>query len=711
MTKKIFKICLIVLCGILLFTSLSALIFITAVKNSEGYTPLDVARLNDASCALTVLDDEGNVLQAASFGDDRQPLEALHKYTAQAFVAVEDKRFYSHHGVDVKRIAGALVHNLKRGSFAEGASTISQQLIKNTHLNSGKNLKRKVNEALLALQLEKRYSKDKILEMYLNTIYFGRNAYGIERAANVYFDKSAAQLTLSESAVLAGMIKAPNIYAPDKNADKCRERRNLVLDLMYEQRFITSRQLEQAKAEQINYRPYHAVTEKNYRYMAVMQAAEILGIPYEQLVRSDAVIETYCNGAWQNAVSGAACADCTLDKEGKLCDLSFLVCTNDGRAAACYFRGESALRKKQIGSTAKPFAVYTPAMCERLITQASPVLDAPVDFGGYRPDDMGECCGWTTIKDSVVRSLNIPAVKTLNSLGIDCAMKYLQKFGIEKGQNLSLALGNVEGGMDIVQLAECYAALANGGVRYPVRFVKSISAGGKILYRDKSEGERVFDPKACFLMTDMLRATTKGTAKQFRVPFAAAIKTGTVGTPQGNTQALAAGYTTDLTFVAWYSGDMPNSVNGGSAPCTLSAEIVKKIYGDAAPAPFSPPQGVVRLQVDGKALADQRLQIGKGDYYWFDKNNCPTEKATETTYDYVIKTVPCGDKVRLELPEVAGMTWKIYNSDGEICPFTVGSGTYCAKLWSETECVYTTPFVQVMLPDKKLWDIWVLPGM
>ena len=228
MTKKVIKIVTISLCVTVLICSLSLLVFLTALQKSDGYVRYDESKLNDACFSLKIVDNSGNELtDAMYFGENKQvPLSSLHKYTYMAFVSVEDKRFFSHRGIDLKRVGGAVLHNVKSGGLKEGASTITQQLIKNTHLDNGKNFRRKVNEMLLALQLEKRHSKEEILEMYLNTIYFGRNAYGIENAANVYFDKKASDLTVAESALLAGMIKAPNSYAPDKNVAKCRKRRN-----------------------------------------------------------------------------------------------------------------------------------------------------------------------------------------------------------------------------------------------------------------------------------------------------------------------------------------------------------------------------------------------------------------------------------------------------------------------------------------------------
>ena len=255
MKKKFWKIFALVTASLIVCAVIGGVTYVVQLKNSPSYVSFDKGRLNEVYTSLTVLDNEGKQLQEPLYLNNVKqiPLSALHDYTYMAFVAVEDKRFFRHDGIDYMRVAGAILHNLKSGSYKEGASTISQQLIKNTHLDNGKNLKRKLNEMFLARELENSYSKNEILEMYLNTIYFGRNAYGIETASNVYFNKSATDLTVSESAILAGMIKAPNVYAPDKNPQKCASRRDLVLKMMLDQGFIDLDAYNQARQSEITY--------------------------------------------------------------------------------------------------------------------------------------------------------------------------------------------------------------------------------------------------------------------------------------------------------------------------------------------------------------------------------------------------------------------------------------------------------------------------
>ena len=297
MKKKFFKILLIIVCCVTLLGAVGGICYVGSIKNSKKYTKFDGGKLNKVYNNLTVLDVDGQQLNQAMYCNNikQVPLDALPTHTSKAFVAVEDKRFFDHGGIDLRRVCGAILHNLKSGSFKEGASTISQQLIKNTHLDNQKTIERKINEMLLALELEKAFSKEQILEIYLNTIYFGRNAYGIENASNVYFDKSACDLTLSESAILAGMIKAPNTYAPDKNIEKCQNRRDLVLDLMFEQGVITQNECIEAKNAPISFVKQKQLTEKTYMYYTLKEACKILNMTEGQLLNSNYTIETFAN--------------------------------------------------------------------------------------------------------------------------------------------------------------------------------------------------------------------------------------------------------------------------------------------------------------------------------------------------------------------------------------------------------------------------------
>lgn len=712
MVKKIVKWTAVILAIIVILGVLIGVTYIAVFKRGTDFVAFDKNRLNEVYTSLTVLDNNGVKLNEPLYVHEYKqiPIDALHDYTYNAFVAVEDKRFFSHNGIDYKRVFGAMLHNIKSGGYKEGASTITQQLIKNTHLNNNKTLKRKLNEMMLARELEKNYSKKEILEMYLNTIYFGRNAYGLETAANVYFNKSAKDLTVSESAVLCGMIKAPNTYAPDKDTDKCRSRRNSVLKIMLQNNVIDDTQYNEALNSEITYCPEKLKAEKTYTYHVMKEACKLLNMTPMQLAQSNFIIETYCNSQVQKNLEQLVNADKTLTASNSLADIACVITDNHGGVEACYFRGETAGGKRQVGSAIKPIAVYAPALNERIITQASPVLDEETDFNGYKPTNLGGYNGWTTIKYSVAKSLNVPAVKTLNALGVKTAEKYLAKLGIVGEQNLSLALGNVKDGMDVFTLAEAYGTLANNGECNEVRFIRNIYGENGLVYSREAKGEQVFTPNASYLMTDLLVNTVQnGTAKKLYSPeYQVAAKTGTVGDKNGNSDAIIAGYTTSNSFVVWYSGELENSVTGSSAPSILANRLLNKMYSDVKPNDFAAPDGVEEVLLDADSLySDQKMLISdNGERFVFEKANKPKEYASKQNYDYVLSSRANGNDITIELPAVEKGIWKLYKVDnGKITELEYKDSKYLetikcdlefyAELYDNGKLAYTTPAIKV----------------
>ena len=718
MKKHFWKIFGIVSAAVIVCVVLGGVIWVEQFKHSESFVSFDKDKLNEVYTALTLLDDDGAMLNEPLYLNKCKqiPLSALHDYTYMAIVAVEDKRFFEHNGIDYHRVAGAMLNNIKSKSYKEGASTISQQLIKNTHLDNKKSIKRKLNEMMLAKELEREYSKNEILEMYVNTIYFGRSAYGIESAANVYFNKSAADLTVSESAVLAGMIKAPNVYAPDKNAEKCKSRRDVVLKMMLEQKIIDYDVYSVAVNEPIEYCPQTTRNERNYVYLVMQEACRLLNMTPMQLMNSDFIIETYCNQQKQKQLAQLIAADETQNKDGTVADVSAVILNNKGGVEACLLRGDSAGAKRQVGSALKPVAVYAPALNEKLITQASPVLDEETNFNGYKPTNAGGYNGWTTVKYAVAKSLNVPAVKTLNALTIPTAQKYLAKLGIYGEQNLSLALGNADGGLDVFDLAKCYATLANDGQTNDVRFIKNIYSPNGLIYSREKQDTRVFQSGANYLMTDMLINTVNtGTAKLLKNgKYQVAAKTGTVGNSEGNSDALVAGYTTKNTFVLWYSGELPNQINGSTAPCALGGKLLSLMYAQNAPSDFAPPSTVVKLGIDKENLYDNQLvtKSEKGEQFWFDRSNQPKETATKREYNYLLDVKTKGNSVCITLP--TSDKWLLYcqtdkpqllaTENGEYNGEIKCDASYYAELYVNNKLAYTTPKVTVKCNETKVKD-------
>lgn len=562
---------LIIIAAALLFT-----FFIITRKSS-----LDENKLISVEQTITIYDDDNNEITSASLLSNRKSveLESLQEHTINAFIASEDRTFYSHNGLNYKRMLKALYTNVISRSFKQGASTISQQLVKNTHLSGDKTIKRKLNEIKLTKELEKKYSKDDILEMYLNTIYFGHNCYGLESAAEFYFNKNAENLDLQQSATLAGLLASPNNYSPFKNPEKCLLRRNTVLKAMLNCDYISESQYNTAVTAHIDPQK-NSGADKNSDYLsAVFDELEDIETDFYNLA-SGCKIYTYLKEDLQQFIESC---------EYK-CDNAIIITSANGGINA--FKSTIGMAKRQPGSTIKPIMVYAPAIEEKLIIPCTKILDEKIDYGGYSPENFDKKYhGNVTVADSIKYSYNIPAVKTLNTLTIDKAQKYLSQMNIELDddeKNLSLALGGMKFGLSIKDIVDSYTAFANSGNYFSSKFIKKIvSKDGKIIYENSSMPVRTFSEGTCSLINDMLIETSKsGTAKKLKnFDFDVASKTGTCGNAQGNTDAYNISYTSEHCIGVWL-GDKDNKrldITGGNDCCNITKEILNNLYKNHSP--------------------------------------------------------------------------------------------------------------------------------
>ena len=560
-------------------------------------------------------------------------------HVKDAFISAEDKNFYTHRGLDYKRMARALFANLKAGAFKQGASTISQQLVKNTQLNSEKTLARKLKEIKLTRQLEKKYSKDQILEMYLNTIYFGHACYGIVDASNFYFAKDAQNLSLDEAAMLAAIIRSPNNYSPFVNPDACMRARNSVLARMFVLGKITEKEKSEAENTALPLPHEKSVSSDSY-LDAVYEEFRNLPIYAPYQLRGTFRIYTYLDSDMQNYL-------CNLSTDADRSGKSLLVCDNRSGGINAFYSTEGILRR-QPGSAIKPLAVYAPAIEENLISPATPVCDEAVDFNGYSPSNYrDQYKGWVSARDALAQSLNVPAVKILNELGLEKSTRYLQKLGLpvlDSDLNLSLALGGMTQGFTLNELVSAYTALANGGKFIPAAFIRKIEdPEGHVLYERSPSPVQVFSRDTAQLTNLLLRkAVTDGTAKKLNtLPFEICAKTGTCGTDAGNTDAWSVSYTTAHTVGVWM-GNADNSltdITGGGLPCHYAMLILKKMYGGTAlPEPFDMSSAVLcrldKLSYDRDhvlrlAADDQPQSTVLTDY--FRASNLPNETSTVYT--------------------------------------------------------------------------------
>ena len=510
-------------------------------------------------------------------------------------------------------MAKALLINIKSGSFKEGASTISQQLIKNTFLSSKKSIDRKLKEIALTKKLEKQFSKDEILEIYLNTIYFGNNIYGIENASAAYFNKPSSELTLNESACLAGIVKSPNYYTSIKNQDALLKRKNLVLSEMLKDGKITQQEFDDNASITPSLNLEQSLGgNTTYQNAVINEACNMLGVDEKEFLSSGYIVSTFLDMDTQSALSSA------LQNETISNNFGGVVLDNEtGGVVAMYsnLNSFSSLRR-QAGSTVKPLIVYAPAIEFGKYYPDSFVLDEKIDIDGYSPKNAsGNYLGYVTINKAVEKSLNTVAVKIFNQIGTDKCKQFGENLGLEfspDDNSLPLALGASKNGDTLLNIASAYCTLADGGVAKQAKFIKEIrDKNGIILYSCSNNKSQVLSSETSYLMTKMLKNVAKsGTAKTLStLPFEVASKTGTVGSnlSSKNSDAYNISYTTKHTFGVWVGSDnyeeeslMPKEINGSTLPTKIMKNVLEKVYSESAPANFKTPAGIKTINIDAQ---------------------------------------------------------------------------------------------------------------
>lgn len=595
---KFLKIMAVVLgCLIILAAALTVFYFVTT---SDAV--LDGSKLLSIEQNISIYDKNGEEIISAGLKNKRSnvKLSDLPRHTVNAFIASEDRNFFSHHGLNYKRMLKAVYKNLTSGSFKEGASTISQQLVKNTHLSGDKTITRKLKEIRLAKKLEKKYSKDEILEMYLNTIYFGHNCYGLQSAAQFYFDKKAENLTLEESATLAGLLISPNNYSPLKYPEKSLKRRNTVLNAMASCGYISPEECKKSCSTPLEVNKNNNNQSYGEYISAVFDELGNIDLNFYEMPHG-CKIYTNLQPEIQNFIEN-------IDYP---CDNAVIITTAGGDVAA--YKSTIGNVKRQPGSTIKPLAVYAPAIEERLISPHTKILDEKIDYGGYSPSNNdNKFHGYTSVTECLSKSYNVPAVKILNSLTIDKSQKYLKNMGIELEdgeQNLSLALGGMKHGLNLKNIADCYTQFANSGIYAPSKFInKIVDKNGNVLYKSENSGQKVFSEGTASLINQMLMETTKsGTAKILKnMPYDIAAKTGTCGNESGNTDAYSVCYTSNHTVGVWL-GDKDNkrlNITGGNQGCKISQQILNKLYEKSRPEKLETDKGTKTAEIDAELYYD-----------------------------------------------------------------------------------------------------------
>jgi penicillin-binding protein 1A len=517
-------------------------------------------------------------------------LKDLPAYLPRAFIAIEDRRFYSHYGLDPMGLARAAAANVLRRGVAQGGSTITQQLAKNLFLTQERTLWRKLQEAMLALWLERKFSKAEILELYLNRVYFGAGAYGIDAAAQRYFGKPARQVRIAEAAMLAGLVKSPSRLAPSRNPDGAERRAQTVLMAMTDLGFITERMAKTALAQ-----PAHAVKltgtgSVNYVADWIMDVLDDLVGHVDQ----DLVVETSIDPALQ-AVAEKALVD-ELAQRGPRLNVeqgAIVAMTPDGAVRALvggknYAESQfnrAVAAKRQPGSAFKPF-VYLTAL-ERGLTPNTIREDKPVAVKGWRPENYTrEYFGPVTLTQGLAQSLNTVSVRLTLEFGAAAVAKTAYRLGITSKlePNASLALGTSE--VAVIELVAAYAPFANGGMAIAPYVVERVrTKAGKSLYvRTAPNFGRLVEPRYVAMMNEMMRETLRiGTAQRAQLPgWQAAGKT---GTSQDFRDAWFVGYTANMITGVWLGNDDSSptkKATGGGLPVDIWSRVMRAAHHGAA---------------------------------------------------------------------------------------------------------------------------------
>ena len=537
--------------------------------------------------SVTLKAADGLVL--ATYGDlygEHQALKSLPPHLPQALLATEDRRFYSHFGIDPLGLARATLANLRAGRTVQGGSTLTQQLAKNVFLNADRTVKRKVQELMLAFRLEQRFSKDQILEMYLNRVYFGAGAYGVEAAAQRYFDKPAAKLTLGESAMLVGLLKAPSKLAPTGNIKSAQSRAAQVLRNMAEAGYITPEMAEAtiAKPTQLARSRLPLPNARYFADWAIEEVYQLVGRDH-----TDLTVYTTLDSRLQGGAERSV--DTIMDRESEKQDV--------GQAAVVALAPDGAVRamvggrdyldssfnratqaRRQPGSAFKPIVFLT--ALEQGIQPDDQFVDGPIEINGWKPRNYdGQYHGAMSLREAVARSINTIAVQVDEKVGRERVIETARRLGITSDlkPHPSLALGAFEVG--VLELTAAYAAFVNGGYAVQPYGVLEIRDGqNRVLFRRENGGAyaHMIGGEALGELNDLLRGVVeRGTGRAAQIGRPVAGKTGTTSDYR---DAWFIGYTPDLVSAVWVGND-DNSPTKKVSGSGLPAQIWKSFMSDA----------------------------------------------------------------------------------------------------------------------------------
>jgi penicillin-binding protein 1A len=651
------KTVLVTILGVLIFSAVALGVYtISAIIGTPKWDP---SLLSDQKQSSIVLDNQGNQIAQLHASENRLLVnyEDIPKMVKDTFINVEDKRFYEHFGADPIRILKSAFNNLKAGEVVEGGSTITIQLARNAFIEdpTSKKLSRKIQELVLALQIERNYTKDEILTFYLNRIYLGESSFGIRAAALTYFGKELKALDPAEVALLAGLPQAPSAYDPYINPDKAKKRRTIVLGIMKDNGIITEAEYDKAKDEPFTFveqvkskqakvkLPEVATRNKTHPYFVDYVIAELQDkykLTPEQIYNGGLKIYSTVDSKIQDAAETAFANPDNFPKsvddtpvQGAMTVLEpatgAITAMVGGREYTPMGLNRAWQSKRQPGSTAKPLVVYGPALEHGGYYPGTVFDDMPVQYsdgagGVWAPVDFDtQTSGWRgliTMREAVEDSVNVYAVRLLNSLGVENGWQFGKNLGLpltDTDKVLSMGLGTF--GVSTLEMASAYGTFSTGGIRVdPYSVIKVLGPDGKTIVENTPSKKRVMKETTAYLMNNLLRSVvTSGTGISARIGnWYICGKTGTTsldpkkyGYKSGNPDAWFAGYSPKYTGIVWMGYDSDpdtkhylHQVYGGSYPASIWKQVMTvALDGLPVQSTIDQPEGLTSVTFDKKS--------------------------------------------------------------------------------------------------------------
>lgn len=616
--------------------------------------------MNRNNTGVELMDIHGEVFYSSGTSKPlkRLTLEQMSPYVKQAVISSEDKDFYKHSGISLRGLVAALYANFaRRDATAYGGSTITQQLVKNTLLTSNKNIFRKYQEVVMAVAVDRQYNKDQILDMYLNSVYFGEGAFGIDEAAHIYFNKEAKDLTLAEASMLVGLLPAPSAYSPiTGDGEKAKKQQERVLRRMVEDKKITDADKAAALQISLAYAPAQSQEPTKAPHFVEMVIAE-LEKKYgdETIKRSGYRVKTTLDLSWQATAEQNVVAQTAINtRSGGRNAALVAIDPKNGEIRALvgsadygnktWGKFNVATSSRQPGSSFKPI-YFTEALNRRLVTAGTMIRDEATDFGGYTPHNFDyKFRGDISVRNALAQSLNIPAVKVMEKVGIANAVDTAQRMGIntithDKDYGLSLALGAAEASP--LAMTNAYAAFANGGQQFTPTTIQEVeNKYGEMMYRHNERPKRVQSEQASYLISNILsdnaaRAPTFGGSLTI-ANRTVAVKTGST---DNNHDAWTIGYTPTIAVGVWVGNNENEAMTSGGSGMAgpIWRKSITSFLEGTRDEEFQRPAGIVEAS------------LCRSNGYRATGNASNTY--TEVFLSGTVPTKSCGETVREETKE------------------------------------------------------------